>query len=189
MSDNLFIQNKMIKEEADMLLHEKKLLHILDAFGTPHASGSYALDLMTWRDLDIYLQADSISEERFFQLGSLLCNALSPARMQFRNELVAKTTGLPKGLYWGIYLGNEREGAWKIDIWAIGSGECERLLDYCNTIKRQLNENVSHTILDIKSQCWQDPEYRRTYSSSHIYDAVLKGGVRDLDGFWTYLNK
>jgi hypothetical protein len=30
--------------------------------------------------------------------------------MSFRNELIAKTKGLPTGLYWGIYFGNERAG-------------------------------------------------------------------------------
>lgn len=189
MLDKLFEENKRIRDEADEILHDRNLLQIVQAYGKTYVSGSYALDLMTWRDLDIYLDEDFISEERFFQLGSQLCAALSPVRMQFRNERIAKTKGLPQGLYWGIYLGNEREGAWKIDIWAITSKECERLLNYCQAIKEQLNDSVSGTILSIKSQCWQDPQYRHTYDSSHIYEAVLKGGVRDLEGFWNYLDR
>jgi hypothetical protein len=37
--------------------------------------------------------------------------------MHYRDETIARTPGLPSGLYWGVYLGNERDGAWKIDIW------------------------------------------------------------------------
>jgi hypothetical protein len=37
--------------------------------------------------------------------------------MHFRDESTAGTPGLPCGFYWGIYLGDERSGAWKIDIW------------------------------------------------------------------------
>lgn len=187
MLEELLEQNKRIKEEAEGILCEKKVLQILNAFGEPHVSGSYALDLMTWRDLDIYLEVELISEERFFQLGSKLCEALSPLRMHFRNERVAKTDGLPDGLYWGIYLGDERQGAWKIDVWAVCAKERERLINYCEAIKEQLNDGASTAILSIKSQCWHDPEYRRVYSSSDIYEAVLRGGVRDLEGFWNYL--
>jgi hypothetical protein len=143
---------------------------------------------MTWRDLDIYLETDLISEQRFFQLGGELSAALSPLRMHFRNERIAKTEGLPDGLYWGIYLGAERQGAWKIDVWAVCADECDRLIKYCETIREQLDDTLASAILSIKSQCWQDPEYRRVYSSAHIYEAVLKGGVRNLKGFWDYLD-
>jgi hypothetical protein len=185
---SMFEQNATIKQEADKILYENRLLEMFSAFGKVHVSGSYALDLMTWRDLDIYLETDSISENEFFQLGSALCGTLAPLRMQFRNERLAKTPGLPYGLYWGVYLGDERAGAWKLDVWAVSSGECDRLVKYCATVREQLDDVSRAAILSIKSQCWQDPEYRKTYSSAHIYDAVLKGGVRDLQGFWDYLN-
>ncbi len=188
MAELLVEQNRRLKEEADKMLHQNRLLEILGAFGKPYVSGSYALDLMTWRDLDIYLEADLISGQRFFQLGGELSTALSPLRMHFRNERTAKTDGLPDGLYWGIYLGDERQGAWKIDVWAVCAKELDRLIKYCEAIREQLDDTSSGAILSIKSQCWQDPEYRRVYSSAHIYEAVLKGRVRNLQGFWDYLD-
>src|SRR5687767_13560713 len=130
--------NSIIKEEADNIFFEKGLSGILSSFGTPHISGSYALDLMTWRDLDIYLEVDNISETDFFTLGSKVCSALTPVKMSYRNELIGKTKGLPAGLYWGVYLGNERAGAWKIDIWAVDPSECHRLIQHCTDIKQQL---------------------------------------------------
>ena len=184
---SLFEQNKLIKGEADVLLHEKNIMQLLNKYGIPTISGSYALDLMTWRDLDIYLETDTMNEEKFFRMGGELCNLFSPLRMQFRNEKLAQTGGLPNGFYWGIYIGNERMGGWKIDVWAVDDDECERLLAYCETIKKQLNETSTCAILSIKSQCWNDPEYRRIYTSSDIYDAVLKNGVKDVDDFWNYL--
>ena len=188
MSEDLFEQNSAIKDEADVILYEKKIMKLLSAYGVPHITGSYALDLMTWRDLDIYLQTDTMNEEKFFRMGAELCKALSPLRMHFRNEVLAKTDKLPDGFYWGIYMGNERKGDWKIDIWAVDTGECERLITYCNEIREQLDDRYTRSILSIKSQCWQDPEYRRIYSSSDIYDAVLKNRVRDMEGFWKYLD-
>lgn len=112
---------------------------------------------MTWRDLDIYLEIEKISETDLFVLGGKIASVFKPVKMHFRNELIAKTNGLPAGLYWGIYLGNERAVAWKIDVWAVKSAECKRLIEYCASIKRKLTPETALQILDIKSQCWQDP--------------------------------
>ncbi|HYC86433.1 MAG TPA: hypothetical protein VEB86_14465 [Chryseosolibacter sp.] len=188
MSELLLEQNQIIKREADELLHRNKLLDVLQIYGIPRISGSYALDLMTWRDLDIYLEVDAITEADFFKLGGQLCEALFPVRMQFRNERIARSSGLPHGLYWGSYLGDERKGSWKVDLWAVDKKECARLLEYCERIRQQLDDVSVAIILSLKSQCWQDPEYRRLYTSADIYDAVLFAGVKDLDGFWRYLD-
>jgi hypothetical protein len=187
MNNSLLELNSLLKAEADEILSGKGLLSILNSFGIPHVTGSYSLGLMTWRDLDIYLEIDVFSETDFFALGGKICSAFNPVKMSFRNELLAKTKGLPEGLYWGIYLGDERAGAWKIDIWAVGAPECQRLLRYCAAIEQKLTPDAAERILEIKSRCWQDPQYRRSYSSADIYDAVLEKGVADIEGFRAYL--
>lgn len=58
--------NSIIKNEADGILYEKGLMHILNRFGKPFVSGSYFLDVMTWRDLDIYLANEKMNEDSFF---------------------------------------------------------------------------------------------------------------------------
>ena len=187
MDNSLLVQNDLIKKEADEILTGKRLLSILNLFGTPHISGSYALNLMTWRDLDIYLEVENISKSDFFILGKKIEAIFNPIKMSFRNEIIGKTKGLPNGLYWGIYLGNERLGAWKIDIWAVKSFECKRLLNYCTTIQKKLTPENSFQILNIKSRCWQDPEYRRSYTSLDIYTAVLEKNITTFGAFKKYL--
>ncbi|GAA4732934.1 hypothetical protein [Flavisolibacter ginsenosidimutans] len=189
MNLSLSARNQNIKKEADEILHQQGLLSILQRYGAPHITGSYNLDLMTWRDLDIYLQTDSINEGNFFSLGGEIATLLQPVKMSFRNEVLAKTEGLPNGFYWGIYLGDERAGAWKIDVWAVNKTECERLLDYCRRIKAQLTPETRLKILEIKSHCWQHPEYRRSFSSKDIYEAVLQNGVSDIDCFRSYIRQ
>ncbi|RYY82349.1 MAG: hypothetical protein EOO15_23145 [Chitinophagaceae bacterium] len=181
--------NLHIRQEADSLLYGKGLLNLLKGFGTPHVHGSYALDLMTWRDLDIYLRVDRISTSDFFQLGERICRSFSPVKMSYRNEVEAQTKGLPTGLYWGVYLGNERAGAWKIDIWAIGPEECDRLLQQEAELKQQLTPEAVQRILEIKSQCWTDAAYRKSYSSADIYTAVLGHGIASHEAFCEYLKK
>jgi hypothetical protein len=179
--------NSIIKKEADEILYQKGLLEILHAFGIPHVHGSYLLDLMTWRDLDIYLQSDSISETEFFKLGEQVCSAFAPVKMSYRNERNANTPGLPPGLYWGVYLGNERAGAWKIDIWAVTAQECQQRLHYCDSIKEKLTPEAAQTILEIKSTCWTDADYRRSYSSADIYKAVLENNIATVEEFTNHI--
>jgi hypothetical protein len=187
MTDSLLQINQQIKNEADYILTEKGLLHLLTKYGTPHISGSYALNLMTWRDLDIYLESENITEVDFFRLGGEIATLFNPVKMSFRNETIAKTPGLPSGLYWGIYLGNERNGAWKIDLWDVNSIEYQRLLQFCMAVQEKLTPEKTLQILNIKSQCWQDPAYRRSYVSMDIYKAVLDNKITDIQGFRDYL--
>jgi hypothetical protein len=51
----LDLQDVAIRAEADAFLERHRVLDLLRCYGTPHISGSYAMQLMTWRDLDIYL--------------------------------------------------------------------------------------------------------------------------------------
>jgi hypothetical protein len=183
MTQSLIDNNRKIKLEANRLLFDRGLLGLLNTYGKAHVTGSYSLDLMTWRDLDLYLEVESITNEWFFALGGKISQLLAPARMQFRNEHLVRTPGLPHGFYWGVHL-TDQEVSWKVDIWAVNNDECDRLLKYCENIRAQLDDGTSSTILSIKSQCWQDPDYRRVYTSADIYDAVLSDGIKDIDGFW-----
>src|ERR1051325_339746 len=166
---------------------ESGLRRILDDYGEVHIMGSYSLHLMVWRDLDIHIVCREFDRRRFFDLGGRVAELLKPAKMHFRDEFVMQTPDLPRGLYWGVYLGDEREGAWKIDIWAVEKEECQRMLKYVEDIKLKLTPDSRKIILEIKSQVWQDPSYRKSYTSADIYDAVLTHGIKDLKEFKDYL--
>ncbi len=187
MSEKLILLDKHIHEEADEILEKKGLRKILNRYGIPHITGSYSLGLMTWRDLDIYLENDDCNERDFFRLGEEIVSSFNPIKMSFRNERITKTEGLPAGLYWGIYLGDERKGAWKIDIWAVDKKECLERLEFCNQLAHKISPDSRIKILEIKSQCWTDPQYRKYYTSNDIYTAVLEKNVKDIEGFKNYL--
>ena len=105
--------------------------------------------------------------------------------MHFRDETTEQTPGLPRGLYWGIYLGDERKGAWKIDIWATSRADFEPSRQFSEKIQQRLTPDTRERILEIKSACWQHPDYRKTFSSADIYDAVFEHGIRTVDQFWS----
>lgn len=171
--------------EARALLDRTSLLATLARYGDPVIHGSFALDLMVWRDLDIYLVGEPMPPARFFQLGAELADALEPARMSYRNERITGTPDLPLGLYWGIYLPGQQ--GWKIDIWHIEAAEHVRLKKYSDRVAADLTPAARGLILEIKAAVWQDPQYRRDFAAKDIYDAVLREGVTDIAGFLRYI--
>jgi hypothetical protein len=175
-----------IRAEADRLL-SRGLGDLLAAYGEVHVTGSYMLGLMTWRDLDIHLVREPLECNSFFALGGRLAALLEPHRMHYRDETVRHTPGLPRGLYWGIYLGDEREGAWKIDIWASSRGDYEPVRRFVERVHARLTPDTRDTILEIKTACWRHPEYRREFSSADVYEAVLTQGVKGAESFWSHL--
>jgi hypothetical protein len=50
-----------------------------------------------------------------------------------------------------------------------------------------LTDETRAAILAIKAACWRHPQYRRGFTSSDVYAAVLDRGVRDVQGFWADL--
>lgn len=187
MSQDLTLLDQQIRWEADDLLDKNGLRNILAQYGIVHITGSYTLALMTWRDLDLYLENDRLAEDQFFELGQELASLLEPVKMSFRNERIAKTRGLPVGLYWGVYLGDERSGAWKIDIWAMSKEECDQRLKFCDDLAKRITPASRSKILEIKSKCWTDPRYRKYYSSNDIYTAVLENHANDIESFRIFL--
>ena len=180
--------NDEIRAEADRLL-DSGLRTLLAESGEVHIVGSYALGLMTWRDLDIHIVQEAPHLETFFHFGGRIAALLHPHRMHFRDESRIRTPDLPQGFYWGVYLGDERRGAWKIDIWQTKRDSFEPVRQFGEHIAARLDAASRQAILAIKQRCWTHPQYRRGFTSADVYSAVLDRGVRDISAFWTDLQE
>jgi hypothetical protein len=182
---DLLATDRALRAEADVLL--TTLRPILEPHAPAHAVGSYALELMVWRDLDIQMDAPAISVDTFFDIGRQITTALVPWKCRFSNH--RDHAGDPGGLYWGIKLGDIRKGAWKIDLWAFDHEQSQSRLRETNQLKSRLTSETRLTILRLKSQLWRDPRYRDQITSQHIYDAVLDHDALCLADFWNYIER
>ena len=190
MSKELVESDKSIRCEADKLLEETGLRKLLSQYGHVHVAGSYLLQLMTWRDLDMYVEAEEVVSVRdFFALGGRIAELLRPTKMFFDNNILAGRELLPRGLYWGIRLGDLSQGAWKIDIWMVDTKTCRELLGYIDQISQRLTPQSRQQIMSIKSEFCQHPRYRKNFSGTTIYQAVLEDGVTTSDEFFGYLSQ
>jgi hypothetical protein len=182
-------QDRMLRREAEDLVERYGVLDILARFGTPHISGSYSLRLMTWRDLDIYLEMQPIAKERFLELGRQLGDVLGPRKLSFTDHLNFPATEPVNGLYWGIQTDVLSRGGWKIDIWGVTPGECAARLAHCSALAARIGERERHAILAIKNEVCRDPGYRGTITSQQVYDAVLMAGASSVDDFWRFVRR
>lgn len=142
--------SKEIRSEADGIL-QSGLQTILGRHGEVHIVGSYALGLMTWRDLDLHVVREDLDVRTFFDLGGEIAGLMKPNRMHFRDECTVGTPGLPRGFYWGIYLGDERSGAWKIDIWQTNRQAFDLVRRFGEDLSARLNDTNRAVILEIKA--------------------------------------
>ena len=177
-----------LREEADRLLAGSGLMTLLREYGQPHASGSYSLGLMTWRDLDIYLELDPPDLHRFLDLGCRIGQALKPRKLSFTDHLNFASTEALSGLYWGIQTKELSKGGWKIDLWGVTPEVCAERLGHCQMLKRQLTPALRAAILAIKGDVCRHPAYRDIITSQDVYDAAL-AGARTTQDFWTYVGQ
>lgn len=182
--------NTEILDEASEILYTLGLYDSLKKYGNPQVSGSYSLKLMTWRDLDIYLDSDTLNNDIFFELGKEISIKLKPSKMNFRNELIGKTSHLPSGLYWGVHT-NFFGHQWKIDIWAIGSEEIKKKLNDVEETKKKLDNIKRKSILELKNNLHSHPKYRKVFFSTDIYQSVINDNIESLNQFddWLFEKK
>lgn len=179
--------DRQLRAEADELLDNRGLRRLLEEYAPVHVVGSYALGLMVWRDLDILMDAPRLTIHDFLDLGKRVSALLSPTKISFHDNLNHQRPEEPRGLYWGVRLGDIKKGAWKIDIWAFDSDLASAKLLECENLKQRLNPQNRIAILGLKSHLWQHPMYRDQITSQDIYDAVLQHGATTLTDFWSYV--
>jgi virulence-associated protein VapD len=177
----------MIKTEADNLLKKYDLQNYLSKYGEVFVQGSYYLNLMTWRDLDINLAVKDYDVMKHFEIGSYLAKSLDAYKMSYRNETIRKTDNYPSGYYWGLYFYDSNY--WKIDLWVISYNDLEKSKRQLSNIKTKLTPKYIESIKLIKLETAKRKNYRKEYYSIDIYKAVLENGINNVGGFIKYLDK
>lgn len=178
-------QSRNIKEEADSILLGTGLQQVLERYGTVKYVGSYELDLMMKKDIDISLINPELCLEDFHKLGMDVANLLHPHSMHYRNTRVKPVKYRPPdALYWGFAFGE-----WNIDLWLVSEEYYLESVAYMNGIQSLLTQQNRMQILEIKSRGIANGAYLKAFGSREIYRAVLQYGVRTYEEFCGYLGE
>ena len=169
------------KNNANKLLYDFGLLDELNIYGTPYIVGSYAIDLMAWNDLDIYVSNESMSTEKLYELTSFILNAFHPVWYEANKDVIDGKTVWFHGFETEI-LGE----LCNVDIWFFDSDIITKASDFSKNIKQKLlvDPELKGVVINIKQSLIANEQYGfDKFSSIDVYTAVFEDNVRSYKGF------
>lgn len=186
-----------LQAEATELVYERGLHDALSSCGEVVYTGSFALDLMAWPDIDIslFLEPDFRAVDRFFEAGCRVAECDNVVSMKFHNYHRFPIPELPPGLYWNTKINRSAarssgvsEGVpWKIDIWSMDKKAADENRRDMERIKKSLTQETRELILDVKYSLITEEGRTPVLSGYHIYQAVLVEGLKDREAIVNYL--
>lgn len=181
--EQLFEQSQTLHREAQTLLLDTNLLSTFQQIGPTFMSGSYALNLMVRRDIDIYIKlADTPDLATFFRLGEMLTLKLQVLKASYSNHFIRNFPGFDHGLYWGVQI--EYNGQkWKLDLWGHRPLHFDKHCAEFERLQKALEAVDRATVLRIKEALRSEEGYRNNVTGMDIYTAILTGRVRTVEQF------
>lgn len=168
--------SEAIQLQARSFIQKKNFESFLQNYGTVFYTGSYALNLMTWRDIDLQIKIDNSSkpiETIKLLLHSFLADqdTINAKYINFTNY---KKSYMPEGYYLGLKMWDKYINEnWKIDIWILAEHDFQKNRDFIDLIKQNLTDDKKRQILDIKFKLKGDNDNPPSLSSYYVYQAIL----------------
>ncbi|MCH9811281.1 hypothetical protein K0U07_00795 [bacterium] len=183
MSDVLSLSKDM-QEQAKRLLEGKGLLSLFSSFGEVLFAGSFAMDLMIWKDIDLNIVVDSEKiEEVTKDLVMQLLDNSAVQRIKVYRDLHDKYAGkMPKGIYVGLLV-----DGWKLDIFVVDRAASEETRVKTEKVRQKLTDSSRRIILEVKEALLLPSGRTPKFSGKHIYEAVLEKGLSSKEEIFSYL--
>jgi hypothetical protein len=191
MTNNPLKIAKNLKKEADRISEEYGIPLTLSQYGTPVATGSYALDLMAWQDIDIIVQLNDRldSSSAIASLAYDFIQIPEAVVVRFERGLNQKRPELPQGDCLQLKLAaGEGELPWKYDIWFLGDEGIKANKKYMQSISDALTPQKRELILEMKQSIMLPSGRTPSLSGHYIYEAVLFEGMTEKKGILDYLS-
>lgn len=182
----------VIRAQAESLLVEKGIASLLQSTGTLHFAGSYALNLMTWRDLDLQLDPKEGLDPTaiyMFLLSALSADPQLHEAKFFRFLGDYKPHYLRGHAFQFVFDTPSLGGIWKLDVWVLPSAEIESNQSYLAQLNERLTPETRALILKLKTELMQATGQVPKGGSRHLYEAVLMENLRDRAAIFDYLKR
>jgi hypothetical protein len=185
----LLVRQAALQAEAASVLADLDLFSVLGRAGRPVQTGSVALGLMVWRDIDVTILCPRLEVATVLEPHCALASHRGVRQVQFRNDTGAWNVdpAYPDGLYLGVDYGTAGGHDWKLDLWFLLEGTTQYDLRHIETLPPRLTPVTRLAILRIKDAWYTRPAYRSQVRSYDIYEAVLDHGVRTPAEFEAHL--
>lgn len=172
-------RSSALRQEAlDLITGSGMAALLQQQFGRPMIVGSVALDLMTWRDIDIYVPLDPAERDRFIAVLPPLFATLGghghvPYRISYNDEWVRPRGDYGQGYYLGLRIAAVDGSEWKVDLWAWEPRTYDRKLSEFALLDERLQGADRALVLRLKSEAQGLPGFRDRITSHDIYQFVL----------------
>ncbi|GAB4193288.1 MAG: hypothetical protein Tsb0015_15960 [Simkaniaceae bacterium] len=180
----------LLKKEADAILREKGIEAQLRKHAGVHYGGSYALDLMAWRDIDIYISfhPDPFSLEKLISLENDLIRMQDVIMAKIAKFMHKRRPEVPEGLFLGMRVFHgDWKNYWKLDVWALSPAQIEENQKYIEKIQENLTAEKRNVILRMKNLLLTSEGRTPVFSSYHVYQAVVFKNLTDEEEIIDYL--
>jgi hypothetical protein len=190
--EDYMLQSRILSIEAQDFLERKKIEEILSLHGKTHYTGSYALDMMCWKDIDIMLEVSNIEDSKihFHNIIGELLKLPGIMDIHFIDGMNFKIRpGLPKGYYLGLDMFDERiVEKWKVDVWILDAEDFEKSHKFMSEAKQKLTPELKELIIYLKFQLMGQNKRVPSLMSFHLYNAVLFEGLRNENEILEFIN-
>lgn len=179
-----------IRSNAERILESKNIDSTIRKMGDLFYTGSYALDLMTWNDIDmqVVLKEDVNPIEELGNVFNLLvkdADFIEAQMIHFHGNFKPK---MPRGVYLGIKIDCPNMGGlWKLDIWSLAKPDFEKNRLLIKTLKSKLDSQNRDLILELKHEMMAGSERIPQMGSHFLYEAILLEGIREKEAIYKYL--
>jgi hypothetical protein len=173
-------------QSAQKLLYQEGLHDLLKKHGKVLYAGSYALDLMVWKDIDlnIIVGARDCKDVLKFLVSNLLDRKDVTRVKVFRDLREKYGTALPRGVYVGAIV-----DGWKLDIFLVDEQEAAETREKTESVRKLLTKEKREQILLYKNKLLTPSGRSPKFSSVHVYDAILKEGLTEQGAVYKYLRE
>lgn len=178
-----------IRSNAKKILEGKKIESKIKQMGELFYTGSYALDLMTWNDIDmqVILKEGVDPIQSFSALFNQLAaypGFIEGQMIHFKGHYKPK---MPRGLYLGINVDFPDEGGiWKLDLWALSPKDFAKNRALIETLSSKLDPEVRDLILEFKHEMMSGSTRVPQMGSHFLYQAILLEGIKDRESLYQY---
>lgn len=184
MSSALQIADEL-RTQARQLMLEGGVEELLTRYGELYYAGSYALDLMAWKDIDMNLIINDPNDRRqaAAELAKHFILLPEARRVLIDNSLHEKYAGMPQGTCLSVKMG------WKLDIWLVDaatSAQTERKTEW---VREHLSPHARSIIVSWKQRHLLPSGRTPKFSGHWLYQAVLGEGLESDADICAYLTK
>lgn len=177
---NLITQSQNTKVEANEILKKLGLTQKLQNFGKVEIIGSYKLDLMWQKDIDIYIK-NPIAPNKYDLIG-LMQNLFSEDQF-FYFKIEDNTTQVKPELPKGVGMFIKLYSGWKFDLWFMSEEEASEIESITLDLFKKYNPEMKETILQYKKTSVEQGVYNKKFTSYDLYKAIIEDEIESIEKY------